>query len=293
MIDNHTLSAVIFVYNEEKYISQQLDSILNQTVKIDKIIMVDDFSTDNTKNIIIKYQKENPQIKYYLSKKKGKIYAYQTGIKLVDTDLFFVCAGDDVLMNTFVEKLYSLVTKERILYAYANYVYADENLNPQYSLPKKTFYSCSELIFENYVSGYLFGYSSIITHLTPLPDELIFEDWFTSIKLSYIYGKNFIHVEPLFYYRRHKAASTATILTKAKLYFHLDRDIKLYSVILQESYITNTEIKNIIESRLFFYQTMRHYSLLKGIKLFLIKHLTLRERIKGLLFPFFVRYKYK
>ena len=46
------LSIVLSTYNGEAYITEQLDSILNQTRKADEVLIFDDCSTDNTPQII-------------------------------------------------------------------------------------------------------------------------------------------------------------------------------------------------------------------------------------------------
>jgi glycosyltransferase involved in cell wall biosynthesis len=293
MISNKTVSAVIFAYNEEKYIRQMLDSLQNQTVKIDKIIVVDDFSTDNTKSIIQQYQSQSAAIEYYLSEKKGKVYAYQTGLKKVKTDLFFICAGDDVLLENFAEKMYHFLEENRLEFAYANYLMVDENLSPLTAVKKKLYYTCSELITYNHVSGYLFGYITVLKNILPLPEGLLFEDWYTSVKLSYIYDRIYIYPEALFYYRRHGRASTAAFNTKDKFYFYIDRDIKLFESVLDQNFITDSKILKLIKSRLNFLRTLRKYNLVQGLKNSLDTNLTLKERSKMLLFPLYFGFKYK
>jgi glycosyltransferase involved in cell wall biosynthesis len=293
MINNKTISAVIFAYNEEKYIGQMMDSIIDQTVKIDKIIVIDDYSTDNTKKIIQQYQRNSPEIEYYISERKGKIYAYQTGLKKVKTDIFFICAGDDVLMKDFAEKMYNFLAEKQIKFAYANYLTADEYLTPLTTSKKNLYYTCSELITYNYVSGYLFGYSTILKQIIPLPEGLLFEDWYTSIKLSYLFDKAYIYPDPLFYYRKHSLASTAAFKTKDKYFYFLERDIKLFETIVQENFIQDKNLYKIIKARLLYLRTLRNYNFLSGLKHSLNSNLTLKERSKMILFPLYFGLKYK
>jgi glycosyltransferase involved in cell wall biosynthesis len=293
MINDKTIAAVIFAYNEEKYLGQMLDSIINQTIKIDKIIVVDDYSTDGTKDIIHKYQEQSSNIEYCLSERKGKIYAYQTGLKKVKTDLFFICAGDDVLKENFAEKMYEFLVEQKIEFAYANYLTVDGNLVPIEINKKKLSYTCSELLTYNYVSGYIFGKNSILRHVLPLPEGLLFEDWYSCIKLSYMYGKVFIYPDALFYYRRHGRASTASFDTKEKYFYFLDRDIKLFESLLKENFIADAKIMKTISARLLYLKTLRNYTLFKGIRNSFIKNLTMKERSKLILFPFYFGLKYK
>ena len=53
------ISVCIATYNGEKFIEKQLQSILDQTLSVDEVIICDDRSTDNTPNIIEDFIKKN------------------------------------------------------------------------------------------------------------------------------------------------------------------------------------------------------------------------------------------
>jgi glycosyltransferase involved in cell wall biosynthesis len=59
MKEEPLISVALCTYNGEKFISQQLDSILCQTYKYLEIIIVDDCSTDGTFNIVRSYAKKD------------------------------------------------------------------------------------------------------------------------------------------------------------------------------------------------------------------------------------------
>ena len=61
---NTKISILLATYNGEKYINEQIDSIINQSNQDWKLIIHDDNSTDNTVNIIRKYTKRYPFIFY-------------------------------------------------------------------------------------------------------------------------------------------------------------------------------------------------------------------------------------
>lgn len=64
------ISIVIPTFNSSKYLSQTIETALNQTYKNIEIIIVDDNSTDNTIKIIKNYQKKNSKIKFFKIKNK-------------------------------------------------------------------------------------------------------------------------------------------------------------------------------------------------------------------------------
>lgn len=57
--NNITIGVVVITYNGQKYIKEQLDSILNQTLAPDKVLIFDDKSNDDTVDIIKKYISNN------------------------------------------------------------------------------------------------------------------------------------------------------------------------------------------------------------------------------------------
>jgi len=63
------ISVIMSAYNSENFIAEAMDSILNQTFKDFELIIVNDASTDNTWNIIKKYQRKDKRIKVLSNKK--------------------------------------------------------------------------------------------------------------------------------------------------------------------------------------------------------------------------------
>jgi glycosyltransferase involved in cell wall biosynthesis len=100
------LSVAFIVYNGSNYMEQQLDSILNQTVKVDEIVACEDNSTDNTKEILEKYNKANPGLFKILhntqnlgsNKNAEKAIQHSTG------DIVFLSDHDDEWLPNKVER---------------------------------------------------------------------------------------------------------------------------------------------------------------------------------------------
>lgn len=64
-----TVSVVMCTYNGEKFVSEQLDSILAQTCHIDEIIVQDDCSTDNTVDIVRRYAQRHSIVKLFVNER--------------------------------------------------------------------------------------------------------------------------------------------------------------------------------------------------------------------------------
>lgn len=92
-----TIEIVLATYNGEKYLPQQLDSLLGQTRKADRILVFDDCSTDRTCEIIKDYQKTHPEIILHKNKKNlGYTRNFLKGIKNTTADYVMLCDQDDV-----------------------------------------------------------------------------------------------------------------------------------------------------------------------------------------------------
>ena len=98
-------SIVITTYNREKYITKCLDSIVNQTVKNFTVVIIDDGSTDKTKEIVASYQKKYKYIEYYYKKNTGVADSRNYGIRKVKTPYFLFVDSDDYIAFDLMETI--------------------------------------------------------------------------------------------------------------------------------------------------------------------------------------------
>ena len=91
------VSIVISTYNGEKYLAEQIESIVNQTYSNVEIIIIDDASIDSTSDIILFYQSKYPQIKVYFNDENiGYVKNFEKGGSLSKGDFISFCDQDDV-----------------------------------------------------------------------------------------------------------------------------------------------------------------------------------------------------
>jgi glycosyltransferase involved in cell wall biosynthesis len=110
-------SVAMCTYNGEKYIKEQLKSILNQTVTIDEIVICDDGSNDKTIATIEQFQVEYPN-KIFLYKNPvnlGSNKNFQKAIKICNGDYIFLSDQDDLWKETKVEKIIQHFSKNEYL----------------------------------------------------------------------------------------------------------------------------------------------------------------------------------
>lgn len=93
------LSVIVPVYNAEKYLSRCLDSLLNQDVENYEIVCVNDGSTDESGEILLEYQKNNPQIiKVVEQNNQGLPAARNAGMAVAKGSIIAFCDSDDYLI---------------------------------------------------------------------------------------------------------------------------------------------------------------------------------------------------
>ena len=104
------LTIIVPAYNVEAYIEERLNSLVNQTVRNHKIIIVNDGSTDKTEEKCLKYKEEYEElITYVYQDNKGLGGARNTGMQYVDTPYLTFLDSDDWLSIKFVEKFSKLM----------------------------------------------------------------------------------------------------------------------------------------------------------------------------------------
>lgn len=107
------VSVVITVFNLDKYISKCLDSVVNQTFNDIEIIIVNDGSTDKSKQIIDSFARNYSRIKCVHKDNEGVVLARKDGIGLTTGDYIFHVDGDDYLELDAIETAYnSIVTSD-------------------------------------------------------------------------------------------------------------------------------------------------------------------------------------
>lgn len=101
------VSVVITVYNIDKYISNCIDSIVNQTFSDIEIIIVNDGSTDNSKHIIDDLAGKDSRIKCIHKQNEGVVLARKDGVDLATGEYLFHADGDDYLESNTLEIAYN------------------------------------------------------------------------------------------------------------------------------------------------------------------------------------------
>ena len=101
-LQNIFFSIILPTYNRSKTIDKTIESVINQTYKHWELIIIDDGSTDNTKEIITNYKTNDKRIKYLYQQNKERSAARNNGIVNANGDYICFIDSDDYFMkNTY------------------------------------------------------------------------------------------------------------------------------------------------------------------------------------------------
>lgn len=199
------ISVCIATYNGEKYIKDQIDSILNQLGSEDEIIISDDGSDDGTIKVINEFNDKRIKI-VYNNLERGYTHNFENAIKNASGDFIFLSDQDDVWMDNKVSE--TMNSLEKCDFVVSDALFVDENLEDL----KHTFFSMrggSKGFLKNmYKSQYLGACiafkKEILVKLLPFPQktELCPHDLWISL-ISEFYFKTIVIYKPLIKYRRH------------------------------------------------------------------------------------------
>lgn len=143
------ISLAMTTYNGTKYVRKQLESLKNQTIPFDEVIIVDDFSKDDTCKIIENYIKQNKLKKWKLIKNTenhGYIYSFRKSVQNTTGDIIFLCDQDDIWQETKVEEMVKIInSNEKILALSCSFKEFDSNDEPIIT-KNKPFHSNNNLI---------------------------------------------------------------------------------------------------------------------------------------------------
>lgn len=117
------VSIVIPTYNRADLLQEAIDSALRQTYPYKEVIVIDDGSTDNTKEICDKY---GEKIRYIYKENGGIASALNKGISEMRGVWFKWLSSDDVLEDNVVEELVKFAHENNAKFIYSDYIIIDD-----------------------------------------------------------------------------------------------------------------------------------------------------------------------
>lgn len=125
-----TVTAIIPNYNHARYLRQRIDSILAQTYPNLEVVLLDDCSTDESREVIAEYCDRYPdRLRAILSEENsGNVFRqWRRGLEAATTDLVWICESDDFCEPDFLDRLVPHFRDRSVQLAFGRIQFAEEN----------------------------------------------------------------------------------------------------------------------------------------------------------------------
>jgi len=250
------IDVLIAVYNGEKFLKQQLESILAQTYKNIEIYISDDKSTDNTLKILSLYQKKYPKKLFYSSNEKnvGLVKNFENLISNCSSEYIALSDQDDIWAKNKLEiQINEMLKMEEIDDNRACLVHSDLSMIDDHShLINRSYFK-----YRNYHLklkkdlGHILGPCGVMGNtillnkklkdiILPFPEELDFHDYWIAVNCE-LFGKRKTLKLQLVKYRIHynNSSNSKEKFDKRKKH-KFNRDIKLPNLETNRKYFLST-----------------------------------------------------
>lgn len=201
------ISICIATYNGEKYLEEQLASILPQMASSDELIISDDGSTDKTLTIIDRFVAQDQRIKFFKGPGKGVIANFEFAINQSQGEFVFLADQDDVWLPEKVQTtLRFFDAHPKIDLVISDLVIVDEHLDviePSYFEYRKVKLGFLHNIVKNkYIGAGMVFRGSLKKRILPIPSKVPMHDMWIGLIAD---AKNTSALIPqkLTLYRRH------------------------------------------------------------------------------------------
>lgn len=210
------IDILLATYNGEKYLKEQIDSILNQTYKNIKLIVSDDCSKDKTVEILKEYEKKDERVEIYIQEKNlGVVKNIEFLLSKVESKYYMLSDQDDIWNEEKVEKSLEKLKEENADLVFGDLEVVDKDLKTVY--PSFGDFMLLNDKIEKYINtdklNYLYNCvtgctilakKETINYILPLPNEskyLIHDHWI-GLMVS-LHGKVAYIKEKYIKYRQH------------------------------------------------------------------------------------------
>lgn len=204
----YKIVVLMSTYNGEKYLEEQIESIINQTIKA-KIIVRDDGSKDKTQMILDKYKKRG-YLEWYQGKNIGFMRSFLTLIKKAPVAEYYAFADqDDYWEKNKLEEAIKKLEKEKKACLYcSNLALVDENLNkiPYNYNNKKVNISFESILWRNISAGCTMVFNNNLRKYIDMyePKNIKYHDWWICL-LAISLGKVIYDKNSYIKYRQHSS----------------------------------------------------------------------------------------
>ena len=204
------ISVALAAYEGERYIEEQLRSILPQLAKEDEIIVSDDKPGGMTEIIVRRLAEEDARVRYVEGPGKGVAANFINAIRHSKGDKIFLADQDDVWLPDKVQRVMEAFANGASLVLHNAYV-TDENLqitHPSFFALRGSKPGLVHNLIKNSYMGCCMAFDrKLLKKIMPMPKAVPMHDQWIGL-IAEVYGKPVFLDLPLLYYRRHEGNVT-------------------------------------------------------------------------------------
>ena len=241
------VSIITPMYNSEAYISETINSVLNQTYTNWELILIDDFSSDKTLEMMQPFTSKNPNIKLFKNESnQGAAISRNKGIEIAQGDYITFLDADDLWLPEKLEKQLAFMQKENCDVCFTSYNLINEKgklLNKTVKALKELSYN--KLLKSNYIGNLTGTYNAKTLGKIYAPNLRKRQDWLlwlAAIKKSKKPAKGI--QEPLAYYRVRKDSMSSNKFNLIKHNYWVYKKGLGFSTIKSAYYLTQFMIEH-------------------------------------------------
>ena len=207
------ISVVMTTFNGEKYLREQVDSILSQLSENDELLISDDGSLDGTMAILSEYGSRDRRIRILKGPREGIIANYESVIRAASGDFIFLSDQDDVWAEDKVEKVMKAFSDTGAVLVMHDAVVKNEDLTETIYPSFFTYRGCksgyvANILKNRYIGCCMAFSSSLREAFLPIPRNIQMHDQWIGLAADRERGRTYLLREPLLQYRRHEEANS-------------------------------------------------------------------------------------
>lgn len=196
------VSIIIPVYNCQEFLEECIQSVLRQTYLDWELIIIDDFSTDSSRDIINKYAQIDSRIKFYFfDKNKGAGIARNKGIEISKMRFIAFLDSDDYWHQEKLKRQLNYMIQNEVEFCYTRFFELNSSDEPSKVILPPTTINTFTLLFNNYIKTLTAIYDSKRIGKIYMPEYRKRQDWGLWFNILNRVDKAYCFSEPLAYYR--------------------------------------------------------------------------------------------
>lgn len=206
------ITVCVTTYNGEKYIEQQIRSIMACISSFDEVIVSDDGSEDSTLDILSLLQREYANLKTVNGPRRGLIANFGHALSLASGDIVFLSDQDDIWHSDKVSKVMAAFETGDFGVIVHNARLVDSCGNPMgeslYDLRQSGAGLLKNLVKNSYVGCCMAIRRDLLPAVLPIPENIEMHDWWIGLLSESLSNTKFIN-DILLDYRRHGSNSSS------------------------------------------------------------------------------------